>query len=662
MSPLGLILVATFGLLGSGALAGALGRRAALAASIASFGAAASATVGLAGAVWALATGATGEVALSWSVPGGALVLGVDPLSAVFLVPVFAIGGLGALFGRAYLGARPMPAAQFSLLVAATALILLARHALPFLFAWELMTLLSFALITLEHGEAEVRRAGWIYLIAAHVSVLALFGLFVALGASAGGALDFASATAAARGSSTPAAPLAAVFALALVGFGLKAGVVGLHVWLPEAHAAAPSHVSAFMSAVTVKVGIYGLLRTALLVPPPPALGVVFMVLGAAGALVGVALALGQRDLKRVLAYSTVENLGLILLGVGLGLWAGARGDVRLAAFGLGGALLHVWNHAAAKGLLFFSAGSVVHGTGTRDLERLGGLLGRMPWTARAMLLGAVAIAGLPPLNGLAGEWLLYRGFASVGSVGPANSNLAGMCAAAALALTGGLAVLCFARLVGVALLGTPRHADAAAAHEGPPLLRAPMAALAVLCVGAALLSPALVRSLTPALGQLCGATSADVAAVAASLEPLASASLWLLAVAGAATAVLARRARGAPRTETWGCGYAAPTPRMQYTAASFSEYVVTRALPNWLRPRPRLAAPQGLFPKAARLELEHGDPLTSGAYEPFLSGLARRFGRARVLQQGSLHAYLVYILVALVIGLAWASFRSRAS
>ncbi|HSJ97625.1 MAG TPA: proton-conducting transporter membrane subunit [Myxococcota bacterium] len=323
MSPLGLALAGAGILAASAALSLVLARAGRIATGVALAGALAGCGAGLWAALAVLRSGLVLETATSWQVPGGALVLGVDPLSAFFLVPLFVLGGLAAVYGRQSLGGHARPtlqigaAAALNLLIAAMAGVLLARHALLFLVAWETMTLLAYWLVTLDHQEAEVRRAGWAYLVASHVGVVALLALFLTLGRYAGGALDFASLEAASVSSRTASA---ALFALALVGFGIKAGVAGLHVWLPEAHGAAPSHVSALMSGALIKLGVYGLVRVVSMLPPSSAYGAVLMGLGLAGALLGITLAIDQRDLKRALAYSSIENVGIVLLGLGLGL------------------------------------------------------------------------------------------------------------------------------------------------------------------------------------------------------------------------------------------------------------------------------------------------------------------------------------------------------
>lgn len=596
------------------AVAGFLGSR--LAAAGAVLGGAAASI----GAVRVLASGLRAELSATWEVPGGALAVGLDPLGAFFLVPLFVVGALAAVYGAGYARGRPRLAAGVNLLIAAMALVVLARHALLFLVAWEVMTLLAFLLVTADDDDAAVRRAGWAYLIASHLALVALLAAFVGLGR-----FDF----------SPQAGAPALVLVFALVGFGTKAGVVGLHVWLPEAHAAAPAHVSALMSGVLVNMGLYGLLRMTLLVTPGPWLGVTLMIAGVAGALVGIALALQAVDIKRVLAYSTVENVGIILVGLGLGLWARARGDTSLATLAFGGAFLHLWSHSAMKTLLFLGAGSVLHGAREKRLDRLGGLLARMPWTGGAILVGAIAIAGLPPLTGFTGEWLLYRALSQAGTSSAAAPALLAISGAAALALAGGLAALCFVRFAGVALLGSARSDAAAAAHESPPVMIAPLALLAAACLAGGLLAPALIALQGTLLRQL-GVD--DVAPAASLLQPVVLASGALLV---AAAALLTFTRRPPPATvETWGCGYLAPSARMQYTGSGFSELLVARVLPRWLR--------------SAR----GADPFTRKVYEPLLRRTAHQFARLRVLQQGNVHVYLLYIVATAIAAVAWVTLR----
>jgi formate hydrogenlyase subunit 3/multisubunit Na+/H+ antiporter MnhD subunit len=448
------------------------------------------------------------------------------------------------------------------------------------------------------------------------------------------------------------------VLVLALVGFGVKAGIVPLHVWLPEAHAAAPSHVSALMSGVLIKLGLYGILRALTFLAPARWPGPVLLSLGIVGGLLGISLALYQRDMKRVLAYSSIENVGVMLIGIGLGVWAARTGHPRVAALGLCGGLLHVWNHALMKGLMFLGAGSVLHGAGSKDLEQLGGLLRRMPKTGTSMILGAVAIAGLPPLNGFASEWLVYLGLLGGGLELGSGPGLVLFLVTAALATIGVLAALCFVRLVGVCLLGQPRSDRAAHAHESPFGMVAPLALLTLACAAIALLA----RHVVPVLGrvgsEVLGAPL-DVAPVASRLGGVAKigVAVWIAIGAGAALLLVLLRGRRAA-DDTWGCGYIAPTARMQYTGRSFAEIMAEHLLPPMFRSRVAVKAPRGIFAEPTRISSDSTDPVTRSVYEPFLATWAKRFARLRWVQQGSLHIYIVYILAAVTSALAWTSLR----
>ncbi len=465
---------------GSGALLA--GRRPKLAAALAVGATVVGSLCGLWGALSVLLGRVAGlSASLPWQVPGGRLALTVDPLSAFFLVPIFVISPLCAIYGAAYLRAegahRPLGPHWFFFngLVAAMALVVTAANAVLFLAAWEVMSLTSFFLVAFDHHRPEVRSAAWTYLLACHLGGACLFAMFLLAG-NLCGSLDFADfAPLAAAG---PGLALA-LFLLALVGFGTKAGLLPLHVWLPDAHPAAPSHVSALMSAVMIKTGIYGILRILLLLPAPPAWwGGLLAVLGTLGALYGIALATMQRDIKRCLAYSTVENVGIIFLGLGLGIYAAGKGMPEVALLGFAGGLLHLWNHALFKGLMFLGGGSLLHVTGTRDMNMMGGLLRRLPVSGTLLIGGSLAIGGLPPFNGLVSEWLLYLGLLKAGTGAPAFWGLFPSLLLGLLGLTGALAVVAFTRLIGIALLGEPRSAEAAQAREASRWMTLPMGLL----------------------------------------------------------------------------------------------------------------------------------------------------------------------------------------
>ncbi|MBI2401321.1 MAG: oxidoreductase, partial [Gemmatimonadetes bacterium] len=447
-----------------------------------------------------------------------------------------------------------------------------AQSAVPFLAAWELMALGGYFAVVFDDRREDVRRPGLVYLVATHAGTLLLFLLFGAWGSHAAD-LTFASLAAGARQLGDTRS---LVFALALLGFGVKAGFVPLHFWLPEAHAAAPSHVSALMSGVVIKTGVYGLLRVATLLHVPPAWwGWTVLVLGVASAILGVLWALAQHDLKRLLAYHSVENIGIILLGLGVGALGLVYRLPVLAVLGLAGAVLHTLNHALFKSLLFLGAGNVLRATGTRGLERLGGLARGMPITWAVFVVGSVAIVGLPPLNGFVSEWLVFQALFQAGfSPTPAELSVFG---AAALALVGGLALACFAKVCGVVFLGQPRTEAGRAAREVTRGYLVPAVALAAACVAIGLwpwlvLTPsvrvaAFVTGIPPATAfDLAGPAIAAGQRIAllAALGVLVSALLWWLRVA-------ALRRAGTAAAETWGCGYARPTARMQYSASSFT-------------------------------------------------------------------------------------------
>ncbi len=599
---------------------------------------------------------------LPWSVPFGVFALGLDGLSGFFLLPILALSALAALYGSEYLGAfrgRVVPARAwpfFALLVAAMALVVLARNGVLFLVAWEIMSLAAYFLVVLEDETPAVRSAGWTYLVATHLGTAFLIVMFVVLGHEAG-SLDFER-----FGAALPlAAPLAGlVFVLAMIGFGTKAGFMPLHVWLPEAHPAAPSHVSAVMSGVMIKLGIYGLLRTLTFLGPPPAWwGWTLVAVGLTSGVLGVLFALAQHDLKRLLAYCSVENIGIIALGIGGGLLGVHHGSAALAVLGFAGALLHVVNHALFKGLLFLGAGAVVHATGTREMDQLGGLLKRMPWTGSLFVVGAAAICGLPPLNGFASEFLVFLGayqgvlHPAAAVAGPALAVLAG------LALIGGLAAACFAKVIGVVFLGEARSGHVAQAHDPGTAMTLPMVVLASGCVLVGLAPVLLVGRMGGALEPLTRLPAVAIElALAPALLPLqwiTLAAAVLLALVGTLSIWRRRRLAGRPVREalTWDCGYARPTPRMQYTGSSFVR-PLTRLFGGFLRTRTTRVAPVGPFPGPAALATATPDVFRDALFRPAFRMASGTLAKLRWLQHGRVQLYVLYILLTLVVLLVW--------
>jgi formate hydrogenlyase subunit 3/multisubunit Na+/H+ antiporter MnhD subunit len=614
--------------------------------------------VGLVPAVQVLVGRDVAPIELPWSVPSGQLSLGIDALSAFFLMPIFTVGAATASYGAAYL--RPeaghkqlgMAWLWFDLLLASMALVATARNGLLFLVAWEGMALSSFFLVVFHHERAEVPRAGWVYLVATHVGTAFLLVLFAWLAQDAD-SLDFARW-------SRPESGAIGLFALALIGFGSKAGLFPFHVWLPEAHPVAPSHVSALLSGVMVKLGIYGLLRMLVVLGPPDlAWGSLLLAVGLASAVYGGLAVLAERDLKRCLAYSTVENLGIVAVGLGLGVVLLRSGSVPLASLALAGGLLHVWNHALFKSLLFLAAGSVARGAGTLDLESLGGLERRMPWTGLGLLVGGAAACALPPFNGFVGEFLIYlSAFRTMAAEAPSLSLSAGLAASAGLAFVGALAAAGFVRLLGIALLGEPRSEGASRAHEAArSSMRVAIALLGAACLVLGLGGAGALAAAARPVAQLSLAGND-------SLVPLqdAAALLWKVGAVGGAFAagalvLLVLRRRLLPKSVsdavgTWDCGYAAPEPRMQYTASSFAE-PLTRLFGAILNLRESDPKPSGVFPLPATFTSTRRDAaerLYAGLFAQVanLGALLRRF------ETGNAQLYVLYTVLAALALLGW--------
>jgi hydrogenase-4 component B len=593
-----------------------------------------------------------------WLIPGVEFHVGIDGISALFLAPIFLIALLGSVYGLSYWRQEDHPdngrklRLFYGLMPAGMALLVIARDALLFLVAWEVMALSAFFLVTTEDDEQPAREAGWIYLAATHLGTLFLFALFALLRSVSGSfTLDVL-----AEDQITPGLS-AAMFLLGLVGFGIKAGIMPLHVWLPSAHAIAPSHVSALMSGVLIKMGIYGLVRVSSLLPNPPIWwGGLLLGLGVLSGILGVAFAIGQHDLKRLLAYHSIENIGIIVMGLGLAMVGRSLHRIDWILLGLGGALLHVWNHALFKALLFLSAGSVIHVVHTRDIDHLGGLAKTMPRTALGFLIGAVAICGLPPLNGFISELLIYLGlFRTLGL----NGDLAWPGAAfavPALALIGALAVACFVKVYGAVFLGAGRSAHVRHAHESGITMVAPLGVLAACCFAIGLapqaVAPVLERAVFSWLGEPIN-VDLNLAAIAP-LQVVGLLGLVLLALVAAAGLFLWSAIRQVDEpAPTWDCGYAAPSARMQYTSSSFAQMLV--GLFAWaLRPRIKQPRVMGLFPGKAEFHSEVPDAVLEDVVLPSSRFLARLASWLRVFQQGSIQAYLVYIVAILIVLFLW--------
>lgn len=652
-----------------GALAALLGGHGAVSRALAAAGAAFGSISGLALGFLVVSSGVPLTFSSSRLLPLTGSAFRLDGLGAFFLVVVGLVGCAAAIYAfaysRQYAGrySLRLVGVMFNLLLLALSLQVMADNALTFLILWEAMSLTAYCLVLTEHDQSGTVRAGVWYLAMTHAGFAALIAMFLLLAGT-----DLTSSFASIRAGSSLLSPASqnAIFLLAMFGFGAKSGIIPLHVWLPMAHPVAPSHVSAILSGVVIKMGIYGLLRVLLdLMGGGPAWwGGVVLGAGAVSALLGVLYALMEHDLKRLLAYHSVENIGIILIGIGAGLIFHSYGLMTLAALGFIGGLYHTINHATFKGLLFLGAGSVLHATGTRNMEKMGGLIKRMPWTSLFFLIGSAAISALPPLNGFASEWLVFQSLLGGSNIPTPEVAVVMPLAVGMLALTSGLAAACFVKAFGISFLAIPRSPEAERAHESPASMVAGMAILALACVTLGL-APFFV---VPALGRVLAGLGGlpDTQAVftlnlslvtpnnSSSMSPTLLA-FGLLALLGLVPLVMLvfRVNRHLRVTDSWGCGRLGQTPRMEYTATAFAE-PLRRVFAELYRPTKELSIDFHPDSKYFVHSIEYRSEITPW-FEKAVYGPLLRFVRllgelTRRFQSGSVHIYLFYISLVLLI------------
>jgi hydrogenase-4 component B len=609
----------------------------------------------------------------AWSLPLAsslfAFTVRIDPLSAWFTLTLAILAFAVSIYSFGYL--RPMQATRnlgalgffYNLLLLALALVFTAADAYFFLVAWELMAIAAFCLVTFEHEKPETRSAAIVFMIMSHAGTGLLLAAFLLL-ASFAGKLDFASFHLLA--SKLPPTEQGVVFLLFFAGFGVKAGIVPLHVWLPDAHPVAPSNISALMSGIVIKTGIYGMARVFFDFFGPPELwaGTMVLAVGVVTALVGVLYALQEHDLKRLLAYHSIENIGIIVMGFGAALMFRTLGYPNLAAIAIVGGLYHTLNHAIFKGLLFLAAGSVVQSTRTRNMEQMGGLIRRMPATALFFLIGAVAISGLPPLNGFVSEWLTYQallaGFGTTHSLTRLMFPIAG----SLLALTAALAAVCFVKAFGIPFLALPRSDQAAAAKECAPSMQFGMGLLAAACFILGLGATWILPVFDPITQQILGVPMSPwyiargIALQAGStrsgsVSPAGIALVFIVLTAVAALLVGWRLRRARVVTgPAWDCGLPGLTADNEYTATAFSK-PLRLIFSAFYRPRREIHPEYEVspyYPSAIRFESEIEPAFEKHVYGPLKAwtfGLAHRM---RAIQAGSIHAYLTYIFVTLIL------------
>jgi hydrogenase-4 component B len=631
----------------------------------------------LAGAVFgglAAVLGILQGTPVRWSVSSGIPLFrysfDYDALAGFFNLTLAILAGAVSIYSFSYLkefeGKRNIGffGFLFHLLLLSLTIVFTAANAFLFLIGWEVMALAAYCLVTFYHEDRETRRAGLLYIVMAHIDAGCLL-LGFALLMQISGSADFASfRTAAVHLSSSHQA---VAFVLFFLGFGIKSGVIPFHIWLPAAHPVAPSNVSSLLSGIVLKAGIYGMARIFLdgLGVLPSWAGLLVLIVGVASAVLGVLYALMEHDLKRLLAYHSIENIGIILIGLGAALVFRFAGHPQLAAVALIAALFHTLNHAIFKCLLFLGAGSVLHSTGTRNMEELGGLIRPMPVTAFCFLIGAVAISGLPPLNGFVSEWLTYQsllaGFGATGGLTRILFPLAG----SMLALTGALAAACFVKAFAITFLALPRSAESRSAHEAPRSMLVGMGWLAASCVALGLgatwflplfgtmneqlLGARVGTNLITAHGWVLSAGTPHGGMVSTSV--IAIALLLLLIPALLAVSIAARRF-AIKRGPAWDCGLPGLTEDNEYTATGFSK-ALRMIFSVLYQPRREIQTVFDVspyFPKAIRFESEIEPTFEKRLYVPLKDLLLRFATRMRAIQAGSIHAYLAYIFVTLVL------------
>ncbi|HMK57239.1 MAG TPA: hydrogenase 4 subunit B [Dissulfurispiraceae bacterium] len=637
-----------------------------------SLSAVASFLVAAAGA-WSVANGIGDQVILAVGLPDLPFHLRLDALSGFFLtvigllslfVSVYSIG-----YVKGYLGHRPVTSLVifYCLFVAGMLMVVLADDALCFLVSWEIMAAASYFLVIFENEKPENRRAAFLYLVVAHIGAIAILLSFGILAGFATKSEDFIGYTFdSMRFAQLPIEWATAAFFLSFFGFAAKAGVIPLHVWLPEAHPVAPSNVSALMSGVMLKTAIYGIVRVTfdLIHVFPVWWGAIVLILGLISAVMGVLYALMQHDLKRLLAYHSVENIGIILIGIGLAMIFKSFNLPLLAALGLIAGLYHTMNHAIFKGLLFMGAGSVLHSTGERNMEEMGGLIHKMPWTAALFLIGCVSISALPPFNGFVSEWLTFQAFLLTPALPNPLIRLLIPLGAALLALTGALAAACFVKAFGVTFLGHWRGHHHPHVHEAGWSMRIGMLLAAITCFCLGILPSAFISWMDVIAEQLTGTTIASSAGrygwmwlTPVSYERASYSGfivfLGILTVVALTFLILHVRPKNIHRVPIWDCGFEKINQRMQYNATSFSMPI--RRIFGYLfsiRERVELAPQAGhkAFPKKIHYHISIRDRFWGLLYKPVVDAsfwVSRKVGR---LQQGRVQAYLIYSFVTIIV------------
>lgn len=603
----------------------------------------------------------------SMSVPNIAFTLYMDKLSAFFVlalsvlvlsVSIYSIGYVSHYYNKRGVGLFNL---LYNVFIISMILVITSGNVIGFLIAWELMSLISYFLVIFEGEQAENRKAGTLYLIMTHIGTAFLIIAFM---------LTYKYTQSFDIGVNISAIPdniRNAVFVLLLIGFGTKAGVIPFHIWLPHAHPAAPSNVSALMSGIMIKTAVYGILRFAFVpfAEKPMWWGAAILVVGAVSAVLGVAYAFMENNIKRLLAYSSIENIGIILIGTGISFMAYSAGNMALCGLSMTASLLHLLNHTIFKGALFMGAGSIHYATHTKDMEELGGLMKKMPYTGLLFLAAALSISAVPPFNGFVSEWLTYQSLFMSLSTNTSAVNLITMLSVAALAMAGALAAACFVKLIGIAFLGLGRSEHAEKASEVPAAMRLGQGLLTVLCIVLGVF-PSLALELLDRLNLEMTGTALmpklqggsffvyyPVSISSNSISPLAV--LILGAAVAAAVFVLVRLAGRNTRERsygTWDCGFIELNSRMQYSATGFSKPLRIVMRPIYMPGREIKTddGPSIYYHKSIRYIVTTQSLFEKYLYAPIIRLFAKFSKKTRLLiQTGSIHAYLIYIFVTMI-------------
>lgn len=605
-----------------------------------------------------LISGIPVATSMNFSAIFGTVTFEIDTLSAIFIAIISLMSFLGVIYANGYLKPYLNINKNISthcffllLLIASMLLVTTARNCLFFLVAWEIMSLSSFFLVLFEGEKKEVRKASVKYLVYMHLSVIFIIAMFALL-SNATNSLNFSDLSRIMI-SNTHIANLA--FILGFIGFGIKAGFVPFHNWLPDAHPAAPSHVSGIMSGVMIKTGIYGILRTLLMLETPNK-EVSYFVLSIAilTVLYGVLYAITQHDIKRLLAYSSIENIGIIGVGIGLGMLGLAYANPVIAIFGFAGGLLHLLNHSIFKELMFFTAGSTYLKTHTRNLESLGGLIKKMPYTGLMFILGSVAIAGLPPFNGFVGEILIYAGMLLGIPSSEINLFIVLIISIAALALAGTMAMLCFSKASGIMFLGEARSEKAKSVDSDvEKVMLFPMGILTLSAFLIGIFPQYIIGFiLTPVTQFIKGE---EVINILNSIVVFAQTLSWCFFVflIILITVLFARKLINKKHTEhtTWGCGYDRANSHMQYTPSSYDNLFVSTLKPLFKRIS-HIKKPKDLFPKDAYFELEIEDIEEAYIVEPIVKLDEKILAKFERIQNGNMQQYILFGLIFLVLSI----------